>query len=355
MREMEMPDPDSNQIQPADEEPDLEQIDPNGDVILLVAGLESTARFLVSSKILSMASPMLAKLFSPKFSEGAQMASCTSCPTITLHEDDSAAMRTIISILHYQGPPQGDAMTAEDFATLAVHCDKYDCIRALLPWTFKWFNDLQSITTAEDYGYLLLAAHFFRSSADFSRIFKKAQKQLPSNFSTKWDSVEILDLLPYGVHVELTSRIQQLLCKLQEEIHTMEGVLRNKQTFYYMQQLLCTICGRTHPSSARKCHSCDNSDLLKKYCTSELRIAEYFALLERSGLWPSVEPFQRCSADEIVSLISKIKVHLRHSCEAVSCPLQSVLNMLLNCVNRLVGTVTGLDLYPLHGESGMET
>ena len=196
-----MSDPDSNPTQPADEEPDLEQIDPDGDVVLLVTGPESKARFLVSSKILSMASPMFASLFSPKFSEGAQMASC-SCPTITLHEDDSAAMRTIVSILHYQGPPQGDAMSAEDFATLAIHCDKYDCIRALLPWTFKWFNDLQSITTAEDYGYLLLAAHYFRSSADFRRISQKAQTQLPYNFATKWDSVDTLDLLPYGVQSE---------------------------------------------------------------------------------------------------------------------------------------------------------
>ena len=135
----------------------------------------------------------------------------------------------------------------------------------------------------------------------------------------------------------------------------MEGVLRNKQTCYYMELLLCTICGRCHPGTARKCHSCVNSDLLKRYCTSEFRIAEYFSLLGKSGLWPSVEPFQRNSATEIVSLISKIKMHLKHTCEATSCPLPSVLNMLLSCVNRIVGTVTGLDLYPLHGESGTET
>lgn len=198
---MEMSDQDSNQVQPPGGEPDLERIDPDGDVILLVAGPTSKARFLVSSKILGMASPMFAKLFNPNFHEGAQMASCI-CPTISLHEDDTTAMRTIISILHYQGPPQSDEMSAKDFATLAIHCDKYDCIRALMPWTYKWFNDFQHIKTAEDYGYILLAAHFFRSSAEFSQISAKAQTQLPLSFSTEWDKVDMLDLLPDRVQSE---------------------------------------------------------------------------------------------------------------------------------------------------------
>lgn len=201
MNEMELSDQESNQTQPANGEPDIERIDPNGDVILLVKGPTSAARFLVSSKILSMASPMFTNLFSPKFSEGAQMASC-SCPTISLYEDDSAAMRTIISILHFRGPPQGDAMSAENFAMLAIHCDKYDCVRALSPWTFKWFNDLRSITNAKDYGYLLLAAHFFRSSDEFSRVSVEAQIQLSSDFSATWETVDMLDLLPYGVQGE---------------------------------------------------------------------------------------------------------------------------------------------------------
>jgi hypothetical protein len=57
-----MSDKDSSEIQLADEDLDLERIDPDGNVILLVEG-QSTAWFLVSSKILSMASPMFAKLF----------------------------------------------------------------------------------------------------------------------------------------------------------------------------------------------------------------------------------------------------------------------------------------------------
>lgn len=138
--------------------------------------------FLVSSKILSMASPVFTKLFSPNFSEGMQME-FSSCPILSLHEDDMAAMRTITRILHYQEPTPASPITAETFATLAYHCNKYDCTRAIWPWTFKWFNDFQSITTAEEYGYLLLAAHFFRSVEQFHRISARVQVQLSPAFS----------------------------------------------------------------------------------------------------------------------------------------------------------------------------
>ncbi|KAE8423383.1 hypothetical protein BDV36DRAFT_290519 [Aspergillus pseudocaelatus] len=189
-----MSEKDFSQIQPADEGFSLEQIDPDGNVILLVEG-RSTARFLVSSKILSMASPMFAKLFDSNFSEGIQVAS-SSCPTISLYEDDIVAMRAILRILHYQEPRQDNPITAEAFAILAIHCNKYDCIRAIFPWTFKWFNDLESIKTTEQYGYLLLAAHFFRSAEQFRKISARAQVQLSSSFCVKWETLEIMDLLP---------------------------------------------------------------------------------------------------------------------------------------------------------------
>jgi hypothetical protein len=192
-----MSDKDSSEIQLADEDLGLERIDPDGNVILLVEG-QSTARFLVSSKILSMASPMFAKLFDFNFYEGIQMAN-SSCPTISLREDDPAAMRTIIRILHYQEPEQDNPMDAETFAILAIHCDKYDCVKALRPWIFKWFSEFQSIATAEEYGYLLLAAHLFRSAEQFSRVSVKAQTRLSSKFFTKWEMVDMMDLLPDGV------------------------------------------------------------------------------------------------------------------------------------------------------------
>lgn len=116
---------------PPDKDPSVEEIDPDGNVTLLIEG-QSRARFLVSSKILSMASPVFARLFGQRFYEGTQMANL-SCPTIPLHEDDPVAMRIIIRILHYQEPKQGVSVDAESLAKLAIHCDKYDCSRRSIP------------------------------------------------------------------------------------------------------------------------------------------------------------------------------------------------------------------------------
>lgn len=127
-----MPDKDFSEIQLAEEGLGLERLNPDGDVILLVEG-QSTGQFLVSSKILSIASPVFAKLFGSNFHEGMQMAK-SSRPTIPLREDDPVAMRTILRILHHQEPEQVEPMNAERLAIFAIHCDKYDCVKALRPW-----------------------------------------------------------------------------------------------------------------------------------------------------------------------------------------------------------------------------
>lgn len=66
-------------------------------------------------------------------------------------------------------------MNAERLALMAIHFDKYDFIKALRPWIFKWIYDCQPITTEEEYGYLLLAAHLFREKDQFSRLSASAQ------------------------------------------------------------------------------------------------------------------------------------------------------------------------------------
>lgn len=53
-----------------------------------------------------------------------------------------------------------------------------------------------------------------------------------------------------------------------------------------MWRVLCPECNKTHPDTAKKCHPCNNTNLSVKYCTFEVRIAEYFAALRTCELWP---------------------------------------------------------------------
>ncbi|OGM44094.1 hypothetical protein ABOM_007322 [Aspergillus bombycis] len=330
----------------SDEQQDLESLDPDGNLILSIEG-QNTRRFLVSSKVLSLGSAVLAKLLGPGFREGKQITE-SHCPTISLHDDDPACMRTILGILHYKGSGE-DQMNAERLALMAIHCDKYDCIKALRPWIFKWFYDCQPITTDEEYGYLLLSAHLFREKDQFSRLSASAQTQLSPEFIIKWQGIDILKLLPDATKGDLADHIENLQQEIMHELQSLEGSLRNNQRGFEMQGLVCVRCGRTYPNSAGRCHACRNQQLCVKYCTADYRVAEYFSALRKSELWPSVQPFRICSAETIALRISGAKATLGHSCGAGNaCPLEMELDMLARKVNTILQKVKGFELYPLY-------
>lgn len=175
----------------------IERFDANGDVILVVSDQlpENTRRFLVSSKVLGLASSVFAKLFGPNFHEGIKLQNHT-CPEVDLHGDDPAAMGAMVGILHYQEPNEIVRTDAQWLSTLAVQCDKYDCGKALGGWISAWLNQFQSIKTPEDYGNLILAAYLFRHAEHFSRFTLQAQLSLPPDFALKWEESEIMKRLP---------------------------------------------------------------------------------------------------------------------------------------------------------------
>ncbi|KAJ5249540.1 hypothetical protein N7524_011856 [Penicillium chrysogenum] len=192
-----MPGPDSNTEEIREDDSTIERFDHDGNVIIVVEGQppENTRRFLVSSKVLGLASPVFAKLFSPNFHEGTKLANDT-CPEISLHDDDPAAMGAIIAILHYQEPNEIAPTDAKWLAILAIHCDKYDCVKAMRAWVSTWFHHFQSIPTSEDYGHLIVAAHLFRNAEHFSKLTAKAQLGLRPGFALEWEKSEIMHRLP---------------------------------------------------------------------------------------------------------------------------------------------------------------
>ena len=94
-------------------------IDPEGDVILIC----NDSEFQVSSKVLSLASPVFKAFFSPNFAEGQPTSDKTS--RIRLHDDDAESMRLMCDILHHKcASPNGIGL--ERLERLAVLTDKYD-------------------------------------------------------------------------------------------------------------------------------------------------------------------------------------------------------------------------------------
>lgn len=97
-------------------------IDPEGDVILTCGETE----FQVSSKVLSLASPVFKALFSPSFAEG--QATSSKASRIQLHDDNAESMRFMCAVLHHKCT-LANGIGLEKLERLAVVTDKYDvCI-----------------------------------------------------------------------------------------------------------------------------------------------------------------------------------------------------------------------------------
>lgn len=114
--------------------------DPAGDLLLVLKtnedGKPTQSSIRVSSKVLSLASPIFAAMLSPKFAEGQALLNATSpnTPSISFPDDDSEAMIWRCKALHFKQ----NLIVGIGFSLLrklAFPCDKYDLVRALNQWS----------------------------------------------------------------------------------------------------------------------------------------------------------------------------------------------------------------------------
>ncbi|KAI9147645.1 Efflux pump himE [Paramyrothecium foliicola] len=326
------------------------RLDPEGDVTLVIEGNDDTQhRFLASSVVLRLASPVFAKMFGPNFKEGADIRS-GQVPSISLGDDDPKAMDTILRIIHHQCSGIAFSLPPAVLASLAVHSDKYDCNRALKPWIAHWCNDFRDSSSVEDIGFTILAGYLFRSPT-FPKIMANATKKLPGSFLTTWEDQEFLGLLPDSVSVELSERMSAVRAILHEDMQATEGRLREEKAGYLMETVFCIHCGRNHPGTAKKCHPCNNPDLYSRFCTSDLRVSEYFSILRRCELWPSMAPLRERSLSEIGFQFECATKDHKHKCGArEGCPLLYELEYLYVKVERALKNIQGLTLEEIKGK-----
>ncbi|KAJ9195795.1 hypothetical protein DTO164E3_6630 [Paecilomyces variotii] len=332
--------------QPLEDGTEIEKLDAEGDVTLVVGGNTMSPRqFLVSSKVLSLASPVFAKLFGPHFLEGSQMAKHGNV-TIYLDEDDAKGMGIILGILHHQETPEIGKLSAKEVATVAICCDKYDCARVIRPWIANWFRCFGFFASAKEYGFALLAANLLRASDEFSQIARRAQLECKLGSLDAWDDEEILALLPRSIRRDLTKAIGDLLNLMHHELQSMDLVLRGTKPVW-KGTTMCPSCSKAVVPDLERCPYCNRK---RKLCTEEHRLAEYVSMLRKKGLWPSITPFQTFSVKPLANSIKSLGTNITPSCEeGRGCPVVSALKGLEERIDGIIGNVKGLSLYPLSG------
>ena len=147
------------------------EFDPNGDVCFELSCPEGKVHLLVSSKILTLVSPVFAAMFNSRFRESLNLHAVFKRTPIPLPEDDGPAFVLLQVAIHYRTDKLPKKLNLLCLENLAVICDKYSCTSALVPWSEMWLKaEIEHLTT-KDINRSLFAAYVLDSPDAFSRIW----------------------------------------------------------------------------------------------------------------------------------------------------------------------------------------
>ncbi|MCJ1361914.1 hypothetical protein MMC16_001015 [Acarospora aff. strigata] len=166
--------------------------DCDGD-ITLVAGCY---RLLVSSKVLTLASPVFRAMLEPgRFREGQTQRNSDNPFTVRLSDDNPESLILLCNLLHYK-----TIHTPSDIGLLssfAVICDKYGCTPAMSSHAAFWrcafdysSSDMSALLQ------LLWVAYAFSNKPDFGKLSSKLAAALTT---AEVESLQLPDGLPDSI------------------------------------------------------------------------------------------------------------------------------------------------------------
>jgi hypothetical protein len=160
------------------------ELDPAGDVLLHVGSSpELKAHLLVSSKVLSLASPVFAAMLSPHFKEGNSLSSGRGCE-IPLPEDDPEAMTLFCNCIHLRTDDIPNNVEFSVLKALAIICHKYDSAGAILAWSTLWLQKWETDTCEEGFEGLLFVTYALDCAAAFKKLSRRAILDQVGSFDT---------------------------------------------------------------------------------------------------------------------------------------------------------------------------
>ena len=177
----------------------LDDADPAGDFLLVLEtdedGKPTQSSIRVSSKVLSLASPVFAAMLSPRFAEGQALLTSTSpdTPSTSLPDDNSEAMIWLCKALHFRKDLTVD-IEFSPLRELAILCDKYDLVGALNPWSHAWFRQWSDTRRVNNHAEMLWISyalgkedHFWHTSRSLMKLYTADDLAAPQN--ERWTAV----------------------------------------------------------------------------------------------------------------------------------------------------------------------
>ena len=124
--------------QTSDQVIDREIIDEDGDVLIQIGSKE----WLVSSKILALASPVFKVMLSSKFIEGSTNRSVQQPLELPLPDDHPDATAVLLHTLHFSSKWKFSTPGAELQFNTALLSDKYLCITSMYSESVRWLRSI---------------------------------------------------------------------------------------------------------------------------------------------------------------------------------------------------------------------
>ncbi|KAK8066157.1 hypothetical protein PG997_012904 [Apiospora hydei] len=175
--------------------PELMTLDPEGDVIIMPKETAECYKppFLVSSRVLSLASPVFAKMFGPESKDERELRSRGQL-RLRLDDDDPEAVELLLCVLHFHSSAIPRRLEITKLLPLARLCDKYDCCEALMPWASQWCA-IQGDTPQLAAAWKVLSAYLFRTPT-FEAMTSQAARYLSMESVFIWPMMGSMGLLP---------------------------------------------------------------------------------------------------------------------------------------------------------------
>ncbi|WDK11414.1 hypothetical protein CGRA01v4_02693 [Colletotrichum graminicola] len=335
----------------------IRELHPAWDAALVVVNEKLRKKFLVSFQVLRIASEYFNALFTRDFQEGIRTKN-GSKPDIRLHEDSPDAMEVVLSILHYAYNSEWYTMSAERFADIAAHCDKYCCTMSLAPWMERWLANFNRTIELRDIGHLLVATSIIGKSQAFEKISRLAVLQLPLDFDfSSWLGDQTSANLSEEVSNYITSRMKEVSQRLYSlSQNTVSDLAANQSDIGWMHTSRCRKCFLVYEKSrSSKCPDCSSVEGeqpgardYQVFCCWKTRVAECTVILTKHQLYPNEKTWRKCTIGEIVRRFNMVRETRTQKCVFdQQCPLRQRLRELDEAVVDVIGSIQGQELSSL--------
>lgn len=295
----------------------LDDADPAGDLLLVLEtaedGRPTQSSIRVSSKVLSLASPVFAAMLSPRFAEGQALLTSTSpeISSISFPDDNSEAMIWLCKALHFRK----DLTVDIEFSLLrelAILCDKYDLVGALNPWSHSWLRQWPGSSGVDDHAELLWISYALGNEDRFWHTSRNLMKLYTADDLAAFQNERSTAVLPdrlFGKCPILNFALNNIHCSHQLTTRRLDCIKNERETM--LIELQKTFEDIMAPLLEHKCAAAKEHDRRgdPRACNHLASIGYHFAQLSKSGLWPITQKLRKTSFTTISDGFSIFEVY----------------------------------------------